>query len=296
MYKKLPVLTLVCIALLAANLPLVYGGVIVLNSGQEIEGQITKKTDQYLEVQVNGDNLHIDLNDVKALKGRKPRFSQENNLNSLNHNLTFVDALQLASEGSFLRAEEAFKALLEKNPSDTNITEALNAIEDVRNGSIKEKFARLIFEGAYYSVKEDYRKSIESFTKALKIEPESMEVYYSLASSHQALDEHEKSIPYFEKLLEHDPEDADVLFNLGAANYFLGKYDAAITYLRRLDKIIPYIPEAYSLLGVSYYNLGDQAKGKEYIDQARELFLEKNDLFAVSELEELLKEFTQTTP
>lgn len=296
MYKKLLVLALIYITFLAANPSSAYSGVIVLNSGQEIEGQITKKTDQYIELQLNGEDLRIDLKDVKALKGRKPSSGQKNNSKSLNNDLTFVDALGIASEGSFLHAEESFRALLKKNPSDANIIEALNAIEDVRNGAIKEDFARSIFKGAYYSVKEKYEESIKAFTKALEIEPESMEVYYSLASSHQALDQHEKAIPYFEKLLEHDPEDADVLFNLGAAYYFLSKYDQAIAYLDRLDKIIPDIPEAYSLLGVSYYNLGQQTKGKDYIDQARELFLEKNDLFAVQELQELLKEFSQTNP
>lgn len=295
MIKKLPFLTLLFILGLAVNLSFAYGGVIEFNSGERIEGLITKKAADHIEMQVGGENLIVDLKDIKAIRGKKPRSGRQDEDETKTAELTFGGALRLASQGSFLYAEDIFNTLLKKNSSDTNVIEALNAIDDVRSGAIKESFARRIFEGAYYSVNGDYPKSIAAFNKALEIEPESIEVYYSLASAHQALGEYEKAIPYFEKLIDYDSEDADVLFNLGAAHYFLADYDTAISYLKELEELIPGIPESYSLIGVSYCHLGDQEKGRGYIDKAREIFLQKNDLFAVQELESLLKELAQVS-
>lgn len=70
------------------------------------------------------------------------------------------------------------------------------------------------FYGMLAQYKRDYRKSLDAFDEAKKLNPEFVPLYRQLGFSHQTLQEHEKAIEYFELYRTKVPNDLEVTSNL----------------------------------------------------------------------------------
>ncbi|MCQ9206055.1 MAG: tetratricopeptide repeat protein [Omnitrophica bacterium] len=266
-----------------------YAGVIVLKTGEEIAGTITKKTKEYIEIKIKGEIKIYKLADIKSIKGRKPALIQDNSFNDTE--LSFEKGLLTAGEGFFLDAEKIFKKIRESDPSNLNVKEALAIIDDFRQGNVGGEFARYLFKGAYYLLTKEYKKAIEEYKKVLEIKPGSYEVYYNLGSAYQAIDLSGEAIIYFEKLFQINPNDYSVLLKLGFSYHLLNKYHQSIVYLEKGIKLFPDDPKPYSILGVNYYSIGEPEKAKQYLKRAKDLYLETGNQERAEEIERLIKSF-----
>jgi len=271
---------------LLVSLPLsnAESGVIVLKSGEEIQGKVTKKTEDYVEIKVGKELKSYNREDILEIRGNKPK-----SLAALGLRISLAEGLRVASQGSFLHAENIFKELLNRNPSNFNVKQALNIIEDLRKGKISDSYAKNLFKGAYYFSLREYQKSIDSYEKILEIDPNSSEIYYNLGSAYQALGEFNEAIGYFKRLLQLYSQDIEIHFKLGVCYYSLNKHKHAINYLEKVIDITPEDPESLTLLGLSYYSIGQNDKGKDIIAQAKDLYREYGEEGKVKELVALLE-------
>lgn len=266
-----------------------YAGVVVLKTGEEIAGTITKKTKEYIEIKVMGETKTYKLADIKRIKGRKPALIQDNSFNDAES--SFEKGLLTAGEGFFLDAEKIFKKIRESDFSNLNVRKALAIIDDVRQDNVGGEFARYLFKGAYYLLTKEYKKSIEEYKKVLEIKPDSYEVYYNLGSAYQAIDLSGEAIIYFEKLFQINPDDYNVLLKLGFSYHLLNKYHQSIDYLEKGIKLFPDDPKPYSILGVNYYSIGEPEKARQYLKRARNLYLETGNQGRAEEIDRLIKSF-----
>src|SRR4030042_2222789 len=94
-----------------------HAGVIVLKTGKEVSGLITKKTDEYVAIRVNGELSVYQRSAIASIRGRKPQDLSGPDIIAATADSDFLTALQLASQGSFLHAEAMFFKLLERDPT-----------------------------------------------------------------------------------------------------------------------------------------------------------------------------------
>jgi len=258
-------------------------GVIVLKSGEEVQGTVIKKTEDSIEVKVRREVKTYKLEDVLEIRGNRPK-----SLVTSEPMINLSEGMRVASEGSFLYAENIFIELVNRNSSDYNAKQALNIIEDLRKGKISDSYAKNLFKGAYYFSLGEYQKSIDSYEKILEIDPNSSEVYYNLGSAYQALGGFNEAIIYFKKLSRLYSQDIEIYFKLGVCYYGLNKHKQAINYFEKVIDITPEDPESLTLLGISYYSIGKHNKGKDIITQAKDLYEEYGDNKKAAELGTLL--------
>jgi tetratricopeptide (TPR) repeat protein len=263
-------------------------GVITLKNGEEISGEIVKKTDEVVEIRVDNEIRVYKREDIESIKGRKPFRVKKEVIPDSSEDF-FVKGLKAAAKGEFLHAEESFAKALELDPSDESIQQALNIINDVREGKIESDFAIYLFQAADYFTTQDYEKSIEAGEKALAINPDSKEIFYNLGSAHQSLEQYEEAIPYFESLNESDPGDLEILFNLGTCHQRLQQHAEAIPYFEEIVRINPDAAEIYGFLGVSYYATAQVERAKIAVEEAKKIFEKEGNPTAAEEMEELLE-------
>jgi len=128
----------------------------------------------------------------------------------------------------------------------------------------QESIESLLHEGIEYHDAGKYPQAIAAYEKALRINPEAVEVIYEISLSLLENGNYYASIEYCDKLLDRDDKFAILAYNTkGSCLNYLGKPDEAIDiYLEGLQKE----PEFY----LTYYNLGLAyfAKG-DYTDAAK---------------------------
>ncbi len=266
-------------------------GRVILKSGKEISGTIINKNLEFIEVLSEGKKQKYCLEDVLEIRGNKPKFISADSAfvpGGGNSEELFKEAIRAASESNFLYAEEIFKKIGDTLPGNNNVGQALNIIDDLRNGKIKSSFAVYLFKGAYYLLEERYGEAIEIYEKALAIAPKSQEIYYNLGVACQALEKHQEAIKYFTELNKLNPEDLDAVFDLGISYYYLKEYQKAVFYLENFVIKDSQVPEVYSLLGLSYYAVGKHADARKAISKAKELYSAEGNQNAALELDLLL--------
>lgn len=266
-----------------------FAGVIVLKSGEEIQGRILKKTEKYIEIKVKGRILMYDVEDVAHIKGRKPVATPKNY--SDNAGVTFEIGLQAASDGFFLDAEKVFMKILVLEPKNPNVKEALEIIDDYRSKVIDSEYAQYIFKGAYYLLLKEYRQAISVYKKILEIKPSSPEVYYNMGTAYQGLGLADEAVKCFKKLIDINPQDYEVILKLGYAYYFLGDYHSSIFYLEKAIKLVANDPKPYSILGMNFYSIGQSKKAKNYLKKAKKIYLDSGNIKRAKEIGSLIETF-----
>lgn len=120
----------------------------------------------------------------------------------------------------------------------------------------------------YYNLGEEFfwidnhDKEVESYMKAIELDPEYIEAYHDLGNSYYYEGKYDEAIKYYEKVIEIDPDYVEVYYDLGDMFYYQENYDEAIKYYEKVIEIDPYYLEAYYTLGYIFY---DQQKYDEAI-------------------------------
>jgi tetratricopeptide (TPR) repeat protein len=263
--------------------PSIHAGVITLHSGEKITGTILLKTDEYLEVEINGQVETIKREHIASIAGKKPAFEADKSKQS-----TLLTALESASKGTYLHAEEMFKDLLKKDP-DSNISlKALEIISDFRKGLIDYDYTLALFQGAYYFYSQDFHKAIAVYEQALEVNPQAIEIYYNLANAYLVTGESQKAAEYLEKLIKVSPNDLEIMFSLAVAYQSLGRHSEAVGYFKEVISVSPYDPEVHSLLASSYYVIGKAELGKKAFHKAKLMFEESGQLDRAEKIDILL--------
>jgi tetratricopeptide (TPR) repeat protein len=129
--------------------------------------------------------------------------------------------------GHYAEAETLCRSLMQSHSADAQLLFLLGmtlhktrrdaeAISRLRQAAELQSEAR-IFNGlgcAYHS-SGNYPRAIESFAKAIQLQPQNADLFYSLGNSHHKLDEIEPAVAAFRRAVELNPRDSASWNNLG---------------------------------------------------------------------------------
>ncbi|MDD5195637.1 MAG: tetratricopeptide repeat protein, partial [Candidatus Omnitrophica bacterium] len=235
---KLPLTFIMLIFLSSCVIFPVHAAVVLLQNGEKINGIITNKTQNELEISVAGIPRVYQMQDVKEIRGRQvlqPKLGKVD-IERLVAS-SFGKALSRAAEGEFEEAAQMFERIAKDHPSYVSAQEALNMCNEAISGKVSRQYALYVFEAKQQMFKENYPLAIVLFQKALTMNPKATSLYYDLGCVYQLLGENQKAVSYFKKISQIEPDNPDVLFKLGVSLHALRKYKEALGYFEKLEKL-----------------------------------------------------------
>lgn len=154
---------------------------------------------------------------------------------------SYDEGIKHYKRGEFLRAGEAFNAVLEIEPEHKEAKKYLELIEkrllDIVNKGEFESVGELYYaQGIIFYIKGEWAKAISQWENAVKIDPSNKEISEFLNIARKRQQEEEA----FEK--------AEVLYRDGLAQYNNGKINEAIKQLEEVIKLNPQHRKAQELL------------------------------------------------
>jgi tetratricopeptide (TPR) repeat protein len=145
--------------------------------------------------------------------------------------------------------------------------------------------------GVAYPTNEETEKAIESYNKAIEINPNLVDAYAGLGDLY--LDEGKVSdaIRYLKKAIETDPTYVSAYMKLGDAYAENDQIDEAITYYEKTIEINPRITRVYYYMGNIYFKKGDREKAIKAYEKVIELEPDSDlSMFAKKEIERIQKD------
>ena len=109
--------------------------------------------------------------------------------------------------------------------------------------------------GRYYREKMDYNKAIESYTRALELNPKGYSTFSNRGKAYFDLGKIDEALSDFDKSLAVNPGYVEALSNRGAALAMKGNLEQALTDLNKAIKIDPANINAISNRALTYYTL-----------------------------------------
>ena len=133
--------------------------------------------------------------------------------------------------------------------------------------------------GNAYARQQQYDQAVESYEKALSLNPQSgITVYPALGAAYFNRQNYTRALEYFQKSLEYSPDDSLRLYDIGNVYLHLQKCDLAIeAYLQAIANSTAF-EEAHYNLAVCYIRTGQKAKAQEIYAWLQD----KNNYLAVS--------------
>ncbi|MCA9521580.1 MAG: tetratricopeptide repeat protein [Myxococcales bacterium] len=133
-----------------------------------------------------------------------------------------------------------------------------------------KKAVKLLNEGIKQGQKGQFDDAMESFRKAIELDPKYAKAYFNLGLAYQFKKLHPASVPHFLKAIELEPDYALAYYRLGISWFEMEAYKAAIAaYERAIELEKPHVKKKKSkhLVATSYLAIG-RAQGmlKNYND------------------------------
>jgi tetratricopeptide (TPR) repeat protein len=114
---------------------------------------------------------------------------------------------------------------------------------------------------------DEFKESVAEAEKAIQLNPNAAEAYFTLGFTHCTEGRVEQSLSYFRKSLELDPLSVQKARVLGIALGILGKGGEARTMLGKMLRIYPENPTVFLSMAESYIFEKNYAKAQEFIDR-----------------------------
>lgn len=237
---------------------------------------------EYFKKLININPKHIDaFNSLGMLFARQGKISDsifvyqkgiENNPSSavLHNNLGNV----YYDTGNFEKAVGFFKKSGELDPAfnerlyhlgissmlkEDDVSGAMAKLEEAAKKNInKAKDAHDL--GIAYMDRKMFDKAIESFNKALTIDPNYLSAYTSLGACYQNKERYDLAIKAYEKALTLNPKSAKIYNTIGLIYDKLDKPETAVTAYRKAVALDPTYANSHYMLGQVYQNRGSTDK------------------------------------
>ncbi len=110
--------------------------------------------------------------------------------------------------------------------------------------------------GNAYFDKGEYKKAIEAYKQAIRIDPNYAVAHYNLGVAYGKHSHYNEAIEAFKQSARINPDDAAAHSSLGNAYDSLGRYNEAIQAYKQAIRIDPDYAVAHSSLGITYGSLG----------------------------------------
>ena len=108
--------------------------------------------------------------------------------------------------------------------------------------------------GWEYLEQGDYENAIESFTEAIRLDPQDRS-YNSRGIAYAGLSQYERAIQDYDVSILFDPQEAGVYRNRGEAYYYLGQHERAIQDYDEAMRIEPHQILTTSIVALFYSGL-----------------------------------------
>ena len=120
------------------------------------------------------------------------------------------------------------------------------------------KFSNALKSALEKAGRYDYRGAIADYGKAIEIDPENADLYFSRALFKDALADEEGTLADYDKAIELNPEHANAYNNRGATKRALGDYQGALADYNKAIELNPEYALAYNNRGIIRRALGDR--------------------------------------
>lgn len=131
-------------------------------------------------------------------------------------------------------------------------------------------YAHLLL-GSAYRARDDVNKTIESYQRAIEINPALPDAYVGLATACFAAEKIKDAIKYLKKAIEVSPGHIPAYYNLGFMYEFNGQNDEAIAMYEKTIELKPDFKEVYINLGDLYMEKGEKGKALEVYQRLIEI-------------------------
>jgi tetratricopeptide (TPR) repeat protein len=118
---------------------------------------------------------------------------------------------------------------------------------------------------------EDPEASAEAYRRALRLRPDSSEMYINLGRLYAENGQLKKASDCFQRALELDPTDATSLYNLGVVSQDAGLDDDAKDFYYRALRVDPDLAEAHYNLATIFDRIGETRAAIRHINDYRRL-------------------------
>ena len=141
-----------------------------------------------------------------------------------------------------------------------------SAATEARNEALSWYMVGRLFDATH---RDDLRKSLSALRKAVKLDPESIEIYRSLVPLEFAFENFEAALRYATKAVQLDPDDYTILQLLAVQAANTGQLPEAIKHLEqalkspRIDKQSPEFVMLSKSLGMLYVATGEKDLGAD---------------------------------
>ena len=127
------------------------------------------------------------------------------------------------------------------------------------------------FSGLLCQKKEAYRKAIEHYTEAIKLNPRLIDAYCNRGAAYSNEGVYHLAIEDYNKAIELDPDDVEIYFNRGLAQTGNGAFDLAIEDYNKAAELDPNDVEIYVSRGLAQIGKGAYDLAVEDYNKAIEL-------------------------
>ena len=158
------------------------------------------------------------------------------------------DAAEKVRLGDYDAAISKLKAVLDKNPKDSNA---------------------LYIIGMAYLKKKMWAEAIFSFLQVVDLSPKFAAAYYHLGICYQQQKEMPKALEYYQKAMDLDPSNPDTPFNSGLVLFELNRVDEALACFERTLSMKPADPASLEMAGRCYINRANFEKAIDYFEKAK---------------------------
>jgi tetratricopeptide (TPR) repeat protein len=170
--------------------------------------------------------------------------------------VSFVLSMAYYMKGEYeLQGQQRALALEDEKSIDTIVAWCENLAQQ-----FPKNYNVYLLLGSAYRAKDEVDKAMESYKKAIEINPNFAEAYLGVGAVYFAIGQINEAIKSFKKAIEINPSHMAAYFNLAAIYKYNGQIDEAIASYEKTVEINPGFVSTYVCLGDLYLEKGDRAK------------------------------------
>jgi len=165
------------------------------------------------------------------------------------------------------------------------------ANDDIKHNSISKNPEALKFynNGMAETKKGDFKKAIENYKEAVKIDPDFAFAYDNMGICYRRINEFDKAIEAYQNSLRIDPNGLMPLQNIAIAYQYKKEYDKAILSYQKLAEVDSNNPEVFYGMGQTYVTyMNEYEKGLDNLCKAYNLYVKMKSPFR-SDAEQMIQ-------
>jgi tetratricopeptide (TPR) repeat protein len=130
------------------------------------------------------------------------------------------------------------------------------------------KFMTYYTEAHNYMEKNEPRKAIPLYRKALRAKADFAPAYHEIAVCYQQVGKDSAAIINYEGSITFNPRDVDAYQSIGNIYFMLQNFDEALNWYDKATRVDFLYPRSYNNLATIYYMRGDYENARKYWEQA----------------------------